>query len=58
MRRSEENIMVMIIVMTNLVRLFTMFMFSFTLEAVSPIHILRFMVPSVDEHLGGVQPYS
>jgi hypothetical protein len=34
----------------HLVGLFSMLMFGFTFKAISPVHILRLVVPTVDIH--------
>ncbi len=42
--------------MMNLVRLFSMFVLRLAFEAVRPVHVFGFVVSSVDEHLGWIQP--
>ena len=39
-----------------LVRLFPVFVFCFALEAIAPVHVLCFMVSTVEVHALGVEP--
>jgi len=44
--------------MCYLVALFAMLGLGLSFESVSPIHLLRLVIATIDEHISRIQPYT